>query len=148
MDQNAQIRIVIADDNQAIRTMFRDLLAHYPEFEIVGEAENGIDAIKSVRQQNPDVLLLDIHMPVFDGMETLEILRKTDDQICIILLSAFENQFFLSEAIAKGANGYLMKDDATELLVEAMIECVRSERLILSPQISVKNYADLYSSYV
>jgi DNA-binding NarL/FixJ family response regulator len=146
MGTGDRIKILVADDQEEIRTMLHALLELYPEIDVVGEAENGIEALQKVREFAPDVLLLDIHMPVIDGIETLEILRKTDDQTCVIMFSGFENKFFLYEAITKGANGYIMKDDPPDLLVESILNCVRGNKLVLSPQITLGKISGDYST--
>jgi DNA-binding NarL/FixJ family response regulator len=139
MTHTKMIKIVIADDHPGIRASIRNLLEHCPEFFIVGEAENGLQALQLVRELGPDVLLLDIHMPVMDGIEVLEILRKTDDRIRILILSAFANQFFLFETITRGANGYIIKEDAPTLLEKAINNCVYIDKLTISPKILPPN---------
>jgi CheY-like chemotaxis protein len=142
-----KITVVIADDDPYFRDMIGCLLRHRSDFSIVGEAENGIEAIQMVRELSPDLFLLDIHMPIFDGIETLQILRKTDEQTCIIMLSAFENEFFLYEAMTKCANGYLMKDDNPKLLVDSIKNCVMNNQLIVSPQIFQHKYTERFPAF-
>jgi two-component system, NarL family, nitrate/nitrite response regulator NarL len=135
MDDSARIKIVIADDHQDLRTKIRALLERCPELFVTGEAVNGLEAVQKVRELHPDVLLLDIHMPIMDGIEVLEILRKAHDRVHVIILSAFGNKYFLNEITAKGANGYMMKEDAPTLLVEAIINCIHHDKIFVSPKV-------------
>src|SRR5687768_15006847 len=97
-------RLVIADDNEAIRYLLKALTK--PDCDIVGEAENGQEAILAAQELLPDVLIMDVSMPVMNGFEATRILKKTMPELRIILTSQHDEQVYVDEAFRLGINGY------------------------------------------
>ena len=139
----APIRVVIVDDQQLVRVGFQRILETEPGIEVVGEAEDGAQAIEVVRWRRPDVVLMDIQMPVMDGIEAtrriLEPAGEVDGQIAprIIILTTFELDEYVFEALRAGASGFLIKNTPPEGLVEAIRSVVDGGGL-LSPGVTAK----------
>lgn len=114
------MRLVIADDNQSLRLMLRVSLPEYADIEVVGEASNGREAVELTRQLKPDVLLLDLAMPVMDGLEAAEEIRQFDSDVYIIVLSGFEASVMGQQASRAGANQYLEKGVDIERLAHTV----------------------------
>jgi DNA-binding NarL/FixJ family response regulator len=113
-------RVVLADDHRLVRTCLRQLLQEAPDIEVVGEAGNGIEAIQTVTQLNPDVLLLDMEMPIMHGVEVAQNLRITQPNVRILALSAYDDRQYVLELLDQGAAGYLTKDEAAECVLDAI----------------------------
>ena len=114
------IKVLIADDHPFLRAGICNLLSKSPHIVIVGEASNGIEAIELMEKLHPDVLLLDVQMPVMDGIQVLEELNQKGNKTPILMLSAFDNQDFVNETISRGAWGYYLKEDAPNVIIEAI----------------------------
>ena len=122
-----KIRIILADDHEVVRAGLRRLLSIDSSIEIIDEAENGRRAVELVKQYEPDIALLDIMMPVMDGIEaTKEI--KSFSLSYVVMLTAFEDSMHLEKALAAGADGYLSKDVSAKDLVEALRLISKGER--------------------
>lgn len=102
-------RVLLADDTPEIRQLLRLSLEMDGRFEIVGEAEDGADAVKLTLQETPDAIVLDLAMPVMDGLQAIPEIRQTAPDTKIIVLSGFEEHQMSKEAIARGADGYIEK---------------------------------------
>jgi DNA-binding NarL/FixJ family response regulator len=114
------IRIILADDQSLIRRGLRALLKTDPELEIVGEAENGLEAIDLVETLQPDLVLMDIRMPVMDGvLGTREICQRFP-ATKVLVLTTFNDREYVSQALQAGASGYLLKDTPFEELTQAI----------------------------
>jgi len=140
--QTGSIRIVLADDHQLVRDGIRSLLEKMPGVEVVGEASNGREAIELVRSKSPSLVLMDIAMPVLDGIETLSRITKRFPRIKVVILSAYGTEDYVSRAFRSGASGYMLKYAATVEL-EMVIRVVTQGKTYLSPSISriiVNNY--------
>lgn len=110
-------RIVLADDNLSFRGTLKAILSLQADIEIVGEAATGREAIRQVGELRPDVLVLDIRMPDYDGLEVLRQLRQVDDQTRVVILSLWDNAEYRRTAIERGASAYVVKGAAfTQLL--------------------------------
>jgi DNA-binding NarL/FixJ family response regulator len=121
MDNNAsKIRILIADDHAIFRDGLRRLLESEPEFEVVGEAADGAEAIIQTQQLHPDILLLDLAMPRMPGLETLRELAAQHAEARVILLTAAVENRQMVEALQIGARGVVMKEAATQILLQAI----------------------------
>jgi DNA-binding NarL/FixJ family response regulator len=140
--QTGSIRIVLADDHELVRDGIRSLLEKMPGVEVVGEASNGREAIELVRSKSPSLVLMDIAMPVLDGIETLSRITKHFPRIKVVMLSAYGTEDYVSRAFRSGASGYMLKYAATVEL-EMVIRVVAQGKTYLSPSISriiVNNY--------
>jgi DNA-binding NarL/FixJ family response regulator len=130
------IRILLVDDQALVRAGFRMILDAEPQMEVVGEAADGREAIDQVRALSPDVVLMDIRMPELDGLEaTRRILDGADDAPKILMLTTFDLDEYVYEALRAGASGFLLKDTPPEQLVSA-IEVISQGDALLSPTIT------------
>jgi DNA-binding NarL/FixJ family response regulator len=132
----AKIRVVVADDYAAVRARVRQTLGD--EFELVGTAENGEDAVSAVLRLDPDVLVIDISMPVLNGLEAACRLRDTNCKAKVIFLTIHEDVDFVQAAFAAGACGYVTKTRLSTDLVHAIHEAVQG-RTYLSASLHPKN---------
>ena len=137
------IRILIADDQAMVRAGFRMLLDAEPDFEVVGEAENGVAAVKEVEQQHPDVILMDIQMPVMDGLEaTRKIINSPDNGgTRVLILTTFERDEYIFEALRAGAAGFILKNAPPEDLIQA-IRVVDDGNALLSPSVTRRIFTE------
>lgn len=114
------MRILIADDHPIFRAGLKEVLAKNPDVELIGEADNGLKALELARQQPWDVVLLDITMPVRDGLEVLQELRHEFPKLPVLILSAHPEDQLALRLIKAGAAGYVTKDRAPEVLFSAI----------------------------
>lgn len=131
------IRVVVADDQTLVRVGLRVLLDSEPDMELAGEAVDGADAIRQVRNSPPDVVLMDIRMPGTDGIEALKAI-VTDgglSEVKIIMLTTFELDEYVFESLRAGASGFLIKDTAPDELLRA-IRVVAAGESLLSPTVT------------
>lgn len=131
------IRILIADDQALFRDGLRTLLSTRPEVHVVGEAANGEEAIRTALALKPQVILMDLRMPVLGGVEATRRLHTLDPSQRIIVLTTFDDEEDVFEALRAGAVGYLLKDAGPERIVEAIQEVARGESF-LQPSIAAK----------
>ena len=129
------IRILIADDQELVRTGFRVVLDAEPDLEVVGEAADGIAALEAVVQLDPDVVLMDIRMPNLDGIEATRRIAATDRAPRVLILTTFDLDDYVYEALRAGASGFLLKDARAEELRLA-VRTVASGDALLSPTIT------------
>lgn len=115
-------RVLIADDHGLFRTGLSRLLSADPRFEVVGEAENGSDAIDKALAQRPDVVLMDLQMPGVNGAEAVKVLRAEVPGVHVLIVSAYADGPLLSEALANGASGYVSKDVTLEEVASRIME--------------------------
>lgn len=128
-------RIVIAEDHTILREGLRALLSSSPSYEIVGEAENGLDAIRSVEKLMPDLVLLDLTMPRMNGMEVIQEITKQSPDTKILVLTVHRTEEYVFASLQAGADGYVLKDASYGELMMA-IENVLKGKSYLSPAIS------------
>jgi DNA-binding NarL/FixJ family response regulator len=129
------IRVLVADDQSLVRAGFRRLLADEPDLEVVAEADNGIEAVEKVARFAPDVVLMDIRMPELDGIEAARRILATDPAARILILTTFDLDEYVYEALRAGASGFVLKDDPPEQLIAA-IRTVAAGDALLSPGIT------------
>jgi two-component system response regulator NreC len=129
--------IIIADDHTLFREGLRALLSSREDLEIMGEAENGQEAIRSVEEHKPDLLLMDLSMPKMGGLEAIRELKARHPRTKILVLTIHGTEEFVLEALEAGASGYVLKDATHDELVLA-IKSVLQEKRYLSPDISAK----------
>ena len=131
------VRILLADDHPIVREGLRNLLETQPDFEVIAECANGEEAVRMVTQLHPDVLLLDLEMPVMDGVETIRRLNQQSGMPRIIVFTAFDDDERIIHAIQAGANGYLLKDAPREEIFKA-IHVAMSGGSLLQPVVASK----------
>ena len=130
MVTDAPIKVMLVDDHPVVRRGLRVMLDTSPDITIVGEAEDGLDAIEKAKECCPDVILLDIHMPKMSGMEALRELKSRYPTISIIMLTMYDDDAYVIEAVKSGAGGYLLKDASIELLLHT-IRAVNSGGILI-----------------
>jgi DNA-binding NarL/FixJ family response regulator len=137
------IKVLLVDDQVMVRKGFRLLLEAEEDMLIVGEAENGVDAISQVNDTNPDVVLMDIQMPVMDGLEATRKLAsmKPNESTKVLILTTFEKDEYVFEALRSGASGFLLKNASPEDLVNA-IKVVAKGDALLAPSITRRIIAE------
>lgn len=113
------IKVLIADDQELIRDSLRIVLSSDQDFS-VSTAVNGVDVVRKVRQDKPDVILMDIRMPEMDGVQCTQIIKENYPEIKIIILTTFDDDEYIFSALKHGASGYLLKGISTDRLVEAI----------------------------
>jgi DNA-binding NarL/FixJ family response regulator len=126
----ASIRVLIADDHRIVRQGLRHVCEQAGGFTVVGEAENGREAVDMARQLQPDVILMDIHMPVLDGVQATSLVVEDDPSARVIILTMYRQDRYIFEAIKAGARGYLLKDIDEADLVDAIRAVYRGEALV------------------
>jgi DNA-binding NarL/FixJ family response regulator len=115
------IRVLLADDERLVRAGFRMILKAEASLEVIGEAADGLEAVKAVEELRPDVVLMDIRMPKLDGLEaTRRILARPEPQPRVVVLTTFDLDAYVYEALRAGASGYLLKDAPEDQLVAAI----------------------------
>jgi DNA-binding NarL/FixJ family response regulator len=135
------IRVLIADDQALVRTGFRVILNAEPDLEVVGEAADGRETIEAVRTQRPDVILMDIRMPNLDGIEATRRLAAAAHAPRVLILTTFDLDQYVYEALRAGASGFLLKDASAEELLQA-VRVVAAGEALLSPSITRRLIAD------
>ncbi len=127
--------IVLADDHQLVRQGLRALLEAEFDLRVIGEAGNGLEAVRLVERLNPNVLILDLMMPGINGLEVTRQLKKSSSQTGIVILSMYADEAYVLEALGNGASAYVLKDSNASDLVHAVRE-VAAGRRYLSPPLS------------
>jgi DNA-binding NarL/FixJ family response regulator len=133
----SRIRLVVVDDHSLFRRGLVSLLDEMTDFLVVGEASNGQEALSVIESTRPDIVLLDINMPVMDGIQTLGAIRKTDPDMKVLMLTISQNDDDLIGAIVTGANGYVLKNTEPEALHSTILQ-VSAGNAVLSPEITAK----------
>jgi DNA-binding NarL/FixJ family response regulator len=133
-----KIRVVIADDHAIMRVGIRNILSRSSDICVVGEANNGAEAIQLINELNPDVLILDMEMPVMDGVEVARRLQANQSPVRILVLSAYDDRQYILEMLNMGASGYLIKDEAPEVIVDAVQGIANGEKGWISRKAAVR----------
>jgi DNA-binding NarL/FixJ family response regulator len=134
------IRVVVADDQELVRSGFSMILEAQPDIEVVGEAGNGVEAVEAVRVHAPDVLLLDVRMPVMDGIEAARAVTATS--ACrVLMLTTFDLDEYVYDALYAGASGFLLKDVRRDDLVHA-VRVVAAGDSLLAPSVTRRLISD------
>jgi len=135
------IRIVVADDHEVVRAGYAGLLATQPDFTVVGTARDGAEAVRVCREELPDVVLMDVRMPVMDGIEATAKLRSGPDAPRVLVLTTFDLDEHVYDALAAGASGFLLKDVTAERLFDA-VRVVAAGEALLAPGITRRLIAE------
>jgi len=131
------IRVIFADDHPVVRRGLVAIVSLEDDIEVVGEAENGEIALNLTRQLKPDVVLMDLQMPVMDGVEATRRIRDEVPDTKVIVLATFNDDDYIFRGISAGAKGYLLKDDSPDDLIEAIRAAHRGESL-LNPEVAAR----------
>ena len=129
------IRVLVADDQSMVRAGFRMLLADEADIEVVAEASNGREAVDKAARFDPTVVLMDIRMPELDGLEATRRILAADPEARVLVLTTFDLDEYVYEALRAGASGFVLKDDPPEQLIAA-VRTVASGDALLSPAIT------------
>jgi DNA-binding NarL/FixJ family response regulator len=129
------IRVLVVDDQSMVRAGFRLLLADEPDIEVVAEASNGLEAIAEAARLRPNVILMDIRMPELDGLEATRRILATDEGARVLILTTFDLDDYVYEALRAGASGFVLKDDPPEQLIAA-VRTIAAGDALLSPAVT------------
>ena len=143
-----KIRVLLADDHAILRTGLMHLLGEKDGIEVVGEAENGREAVQKAQELRPDIVLMDISMPVMNGMDATREIKKRNRDIKVLVLTVHDNEEYISQAFQAGAVGYVLKKAADSDLVNA-IEVAAGGDYVLHPSVTrimVENYIEKMGS--
>jgi len=137
------IRVVVADDQHVVRDGFRTILDADPEIVVVGEAADGLDAVAVTKREQPDVVLMDIRMPVLDGIEATRRLAGPDvaEPTRVLVLTTFDLDDYVYDALRAGASGFLLKDATRDELIQA-VRVVAAGESLLAPTVTKRLIAD------
>jgi two-component system, NarL family, response regulator NreC len=127
------VTLVLADDHHIVRRGLRVLLEAEPEFNVVGEAGDGLEAVQITADLTPDVLVLDLMMPGLNGLEVIRQVSQRAPRTKVLILSMHANEAYVLEALNNGASGYILKDISTEDLIRAVRSVSKGERYLGSP---------------
>ncbi len=128
------VNIMVADDHQVVRLGLKTILSQEPGFQVIGEAADGLETIRLVQKLKPEVLVLDLMMPVLSGMAVIEELSRQAGRPRIIVLSMHTNEAYVTEALRKGAHAYVVKDSIAAEIIEA-VRAVMAGQQYLSGQL-------------
>jgi DNA-binding NarL/FixJ family response regulator len=131
------IKVMIAEDQELIRQSLEIILGDKPDMKLVGMAENGREAVALAKKLMPDIILMDIRMPEIDGVECIEIIKGNYPRIKIIVLTTFDDDEYVFNALKNGASGYLLKGISSKELVEA-IRTVAKGGALINPNVATK----------
>lgn len=138
------IRVLVVDDHPLVRQGVRSLLSNCPDMALVGEAENAAQALELAPALRPDVILLDIRMPGMTGVEAVRALFRQSPGSRILMLSSFDDDEYVTQALQAGVHGYVLKSASDETLVSAVRAAHRGERVLSPPVMEhvVQRFAD------
>ena len=131
------IRLVIVDDHPVVRDGLRGMLESQPDFEVVGEGANGEEAVQLASSLEPEVMLMDLRMPVMDGVTALEQIKTSSPKVKVLVLTTYDSDADILPAIEAGAMGYLLKDTSRDDLYAAIKATARGET-VLSPGVAAR----------
>ena len=137
MTHPALIRILLVDDHPVVRAGLLGLLSSQPDFEVVGEATNGLEALGLIEGLEPNVVLMDLRMPQMDGVSAIRQIRARFPKVQVLVLTTYDTDTEIVRAVEAGATGYLLKDVPREELFRAVRLCAKGEA-VLSPPIAAR----------
>ncbi len=132
-----KIKLLIVDDHLVVREGLKLIFETEDNYEVIGESENGEEALKLIDQLKPDVVLMDLSMPKMNGIEAIKALNEKNNQIPIIILTTFNEGNLMKQGLSLGAKGYLLKDTTRENIIRTIEAALRGE-ILLQPEISDK----------
>ncbi len=140
------MRVLLVDDNAPVRKSLRQLINLRDDFEVVGEGTNGEEAVKAVDELGPDIVLMDMNMPVMDGVEATKAIKKAHPEVQVLALTAFADDSLVANMVRAGASGYLLKGGSSAELMESL-RAVAKGKGALDQNVTrgvIENMADLY----
>jgi two-component system nitrate/nitrite response regulator NarL len=132
-----KIRVLLVDDHTLFRSGVKSLLQRNDDFEVVGEAGDGLEGIKRARSLKPDVVLLDLHMPGVSGLEAVKVMAEEIPEVHVLMLTVSEDAQDLMDALRAGASGYLLKNIETDMLIDAIRRAAQGDSVV-SQQMTAK----------
>ena len=132
-----KIRIVLVEDHVLVREGTKDILDRQPDFQVIAEAGDGEEAINLVSELCPDMVIMDIELPKINGIEATKIIKASNPEISILVLTAYDNDQYIFALLEAGAAGYLLKDASTSELIQS-IRAISAGELVLHPIIARK----------
>ncbi len=132
-----KIRLVIVDDHPVVRDGLRGMLESQPDFEVVGEASDGEEAVRITNKVKPEIVLMDLRMPEMDGVTALREIKASNPQVQVLVLTTYDSDADILPAIEAGASGYLLKDSSREELYTAIRATARGET-VLAPAVAAR----------
>lgn len=136
---NQTIRVVIVDDHAGVRAGIRKLLLAAQDIIVVGEGANGQEAIQLAETKKPDVMLLDVELPILRGDEVVRRIQSSHPAVKVLAVSSYNDRQYIQGMLENGASGYIIKDEAPDLLLEAIYSVFASDQRWLSPLASKRN---------
>ena len=124
------IRVLIVDDHMVVRAGLRAILEAESEFQQIGEASNGSEAVELVRETKPDVVLMDLRMPGMGGIETIRHIKSQNPKVQVVILTTYDDDDLIVRGLQAGARGYLLKDTPRQVLFDAIRAAARGESLL------------------
>ena len=140
-----EIRVLIADDEALVRAGFRVLVDSAPDLHVVGEAADGVQAVRQARALRPDIVLMDIRMPIMHGLEATKVILDSADPPRILIVTTFDEDEHVFEALHAGASGFVLKDTPPEQLLDA-IRVIAGGDALLTPSITRRLIAEFARS--
>jgi DNA-binding NarL/FixJ family response regulator len=131
------IKILVVDDHEVVRDGISVMMGRQQDFAVVGEASNGLEAIEKVQDLHPDIVLMDLRMPQMNGVEAMRRIRSEDSEVKFIVLTTYDNDEYIFDAIEAGAKGYLLKDASREELFQA-VRAVQQGESLIEPGVAAK----------
>lgn len=131
------IRVLLVDDHALFREGLRSILNDQADIEVVGEAEDGLEAIKLASRLEVDIVLMDINMPVIDGVEATRMLLRDNEAVSVIILTMYPQDEYVFQALKAGAKAYLLKDTRSKKLLE-VIRTVNTGQAVISPEMTTR----------
>jgi DNA-binding NarL/FixJ family response regulator len=129
--------VLVVDDHSLVRTGVVNIINHEPDLHVVAEAANGVEAVEAYREHRPDITMVDLRMPVMDGVEAVRQIRAMDPQAKLVVLTTYDTDEDISRALKAGANAYALKD----ITADALVRCIRdvlAGKTYLAPSAAAK----------
>jgi DNA-binding NarL/FixJ family response regulator len=125
-----KIRVLLADDHTLFRKGLEEIINKQSDMAVVGEAKNGVEAVKKAEELDPDIILMDISMPILDGVKATQLIKGQNEKVGIVVLTMYRNDQYVFEVIKAGAQGYILKDADLDELLKAIRRVHQGEPMI------------------
>lgn len=132
-----KIKLLLVDDEKLVVDGLKIILETYSDIEVIGTAENGEEALKQCKKAVPDVVLMDIRMPKYDGVIGTKLIKEEFKTVKILILTTFNDVEYIHEALKYGANGYILKDSDYDLIYEGIKACIKGN-VVINPEVASK----------